>query len=67
MIVLVSQGKGEAITAKQSLDHAIEHSFERASVVREKQLLAEALMHGVGCVSVLGLDGGLESGLSSTE
>jgi conjugative relaxase-like TrwC/TraI family protein len=47
-----SQAKGEAITPKQSLDHAIEHSFERASVVREKQLLAEALMHGVGSVSV---------------
>ena len=48
----VGQDRGEAITAKQALDHAIEHSFERASVVREKQLLAEALMHGVGNVSV---------------
>ncbi len=46
------QDKGEGITAKQALDHAVEHSFERASVVREKQLLAEALMHGVGSVSV---------------
>ena len=44
--------KCEVITAKQSLDHAVEHSFERASVVRETQLLAEALMHGVGSVSV---------------
>jgi conjugative relaxase-like TrwC/TraI family protein len=40
------------ISPKQALDHAIENSFERASVVREKQLLAEALMHGVGSVSV---------------
>jgi ATP-dependent exoDNAse (exonuclease V) alpha subunit len=48
----MSQAKGEAISPKQSVDHAIEHSFERASVVREKQLLAEALMHGVGRVSV---------------
>ena len=47
-----SQAKGEAITPKQALDHAVEHSFERASVVREKQLLAEALMHGVGSRSV---------------
>lgn len=48
----VGQAKGEAITPKQALDHAVEHSFERASVVREKQLLAEALMHGVGSVTV---------------
>jgi conjugative relaxase-like TrwC/TraI family protein len=52
-----SQAKGEAITAKQALDHAVEHSFERASVVREKQLLAEALMHGVGNVSVAAVQG----------
>ncbi len=44
--------KGQTITPEQSLIHATEHSFERASVVREKQLLAEALMHGVGSVSV---------------
>ena len=43
---------GKAITPEQSLTHATEHCFERASVVREKQLLAEALMHGVGSVSV---------------
>ena len=48
----MSQDKGEAITAKQAVDHAIEHCFERASVVREKQLLAEAMMHGVGSVTV---------------
>jgi conjugative relaxase-like TrwC/TraI family protein len=47
-----SLGRGEAITAKQAIGHAIEHSFERASVVREKQLLAEALMQGVGAVNV---------------
>jgi conjugative relaxase-like TrwC/TraI family protein len=44
-------GRGEVITAKQAADHAIEHCFERASVVREKQLIAEALMHGVGSVT----------------
>ncbi len=47
-----SQGMTKAITPTQALDHAVEHSFERASVVREKQLHAEALMHGVGSVSV---------------
>jgi conjugative relaxase-like TrwC/TraI family protein len=47
-----SVGKAEAITPEQALKHATEHCFERASVVREKQLLAEALMHGVGQVSV---------------
>jgi conjugative relaxase-like TrwC/TraI family protein len=48
----LGQAKGKEITVTQALDHAIEHSFERASVVREKQLLAEALMHGVGSVGV---------------
>jgi conjugative relaxase-like TrwC/TraI family protein len=44
--------EGQTITPKQAMSHATEHCFERASVVREKQLLAEALMHGVGSVSV---------------
>ena len=44
--------EGQTITPEQTLTHATEHCFERASVVREKQLLAEALMHGVGSVSV---------------
>ena len=47
--------KGAAVTSKQALDHATEHCFERESVVREKQLLAAALMHGVGSVSVEGV------------
>ena len=47
-----AQKKTEVVTSKQALDHATEHCFERESVVREKQLLAEALMHGVGSVSV---------------
>ncbi len=32
----------------QALDFAIRHLFERASVVPEKELLAEALRHGLG-------------------
>ena len=42
----------KAMTPEQAISHATQHCFERASVVREKQLLAEALMHGVGSVSV---------------
>ena len=48
----LGRDKGKAITPRQALDHAIEHSFERASVVREKQLLTEALMVGEGWVTV---------------
>ncbi len=37
------------------MDHAVEHSFERKSVISEKALLAEALVHGVGSVTVAGV------------
>lgn len=47
--------KGGEVTAQQALDYGLEHCFERESVVREKRLLAEALMHGVGSVSVAGV------------
>jgi conjugative relaxase-like TrwC/TraI family protein len=47
---LVSLPKGERVTAASALDHAIEHSFERASVTPEKRLMAEALKRGVGSV-----------------
>ena len=39
----------------QALDHAIAHCFERHSVVPKRTLLAEALRHGVGNVSVAGV------------
>lgn len=38
--------------AKNAMDFALAHSFERASVVTEKKLVAEALMQGVGTASV---------------
>lgn len=41
---------GKAINAANSLDYAMEHCFERASVTSEKRLKAEALRHGVGTV-----------------
>lgn len=48
----LSQARGQVVTPDQALEYATSHVFERASVVREKQLLAEALMHGVGQISV---------------
>jgi conjugative relaxase-like TrwC/TraI family protein len=49
------QGEGACVTteaAQASIEYAVAHSFERASVVPEEKVLAEALMHGVGKVSV---------------
>jgi conjugative relaxase-like TrwC/TraI family protein len=43
-------GGGQVITAKQAMDYAAEHVFERASVTSEKRLKAEALRYGVGSV-----------------
>lgn len=39
----------------RALDYAIRHLFERQSVVPEKQLLAEALRHGLGSATVGGV------------
>ena len=56
-IIRASRGEGKTVdgspvTARASLDYAADHCFERASVVSEKQLMAAALRHGVGSVSV---------------
>jgi hypothetical protein len=46
-----STGDGnQTIIAKDAIDYALEHSFERASAVSEKRLKAEALRYGVGSV-----------------
>lgn len=42
----------EAVTTRECLDHADAHFFERASVVPERRLIAEALWRGVGTVEV---------------
>jgi conjugative relaxase-like TrwC/TraI family protein len=42
--------KGNSATPGESRDYAIAHCFEEESVVPEKRLWAEALMHGVGSV-----------------
>lgn len=47
-----SKGRLPVINAREAVDHAILHSFERNSVVSEKELLAAALRHGVGDVTV---------------
>lgn len=44
------QEKG-AITAEQCVDHAIEHSFERASVMADRRILESAYRHSIGNTS----------------
>jgi conjugative relaxase-like TrwC/TraI family protein len=43
--------QSKPITAKQAVDYAVDHLFEDQSVVSEKRVWAEALMHGVGWVT----------------
>ena len=38
-----------------AVDFAVRHVFEREAVVPEKKLLAEALKHGLGAVTVEGV------------
>ena len=47
-----SRDRGGGKAASRSLDNAIGHVYERASVVREKEVLAAALRHGVGATNV---------------
>jgi len=44
--------KTSTLDAKQAMDYALSHSFERASVVPEKELLKTALIHSVGSAGV---------------
>ncbi len=46
---ITSANKG--ITAQQAMEYARDHSFERSSVIRERQLLKEALLYGIGEVN----------------
>ena len=43
------------ITDKQAVDYALAHSFERQSVMTEREIKAAALKHGVGSVTVEGV------------
>lgn len=49
---LPSKKEVPKITARECLDHAIHHSFERASVIHDRRLLAAAYRHGIGDSSV---------------
>jgi conjugative relaxase-like TrwC/TraI family protein len=40
------------VTAKQAMDYAVAHSYERASVATDRELLREALHYGVGSLDV---------------
>lgn len=40
------------LTVEQCVDHAIQHGFERASVLQDRRLLAAAYRHGIGQKSV---------------
>jgi conjugative relaxase-like TrwC/TraI family protein len=42
----------QLMTARESMDYALAHCHERASVVTDKKLVTEALWHGIGHVSV---------------
>jgi len=44
------RGNGVPVTARQAMDYATEHCFERVSVTSEKRLKAEALKYAVGHV-----------------
>ena len=50
----------ELSQAAESLQHAKEHLFERSSVVREHELMTEALRHGRGKIDRRQLRGALE-------
>jgi conjugative relaxase-like TrwC/TraI family protein len=49
---LLGQQQNHVITARGSMDYALAHCHERASVVTDKALMTEALWHGVGQVDV---------------
>jgi conjugative relaxase-like TrwC/TraI family protein len=49
---LLAQPQNQVITARESMDYALAHCHERASVVTDKALVTEALWNGVGHVDV---------------
>ncbi len=49
---LVGLHTGQVVTAREAVDHAVEHLFERHSVVGEFELLREALRFGQGCLKL---------------
>jgi conjugative relaxase-like TrwC/TraI family protein len=49
---LLGHQQNQVITARESMDYALAHCYERASVVTDKALVTEALWNGVGHVNV---------------
>jgi conjugative relaxase-like TrwC/TraI family protein len=49
---LLGQQQGQPITSRESMDYALAHCHERASVVTDKTLVTQALWHGIGHVGV---------------
>lgn len=45
------RNKETQATEKEAVHYAVEHGFERASVLPERELLRDALKHGIGSVS----------------
>lgn len=43
--------KEKDVTGKEAVGYAVEHGFERASVLPERELLRDALKYGIGSVS----------------
>jgi conjugative relaxase-like TrwC/TraI family protein len=49
---LLGQRQEPSISSRESMDYALAHCHERASVVTDKVLVTEALWHGIGQVGV---------------
>jgi len=49
---LLGHQQNQVVTARESMDYALAHCHERASVVTDKALVTEALWHGIGQVDV---------------
>ena len=49
---LLGYRQNQVVTARESMDYALAHCHERASVVTDKALVTEALWHGIGQVGV---------------
>src|SRR2546422_3382774 len=47
-----SRPAAQKISEMKAMDYAIHHCYERASIVTDKELLRQALRHGVGDVSI---------------
>jgi conjugative relaxase-like TrwC/TraI family protein len=52
LLGLLGHHQNQIITARESMDYALAHCHERASVVTDKALMTEALWNGVGHVDV---------------